>query len=84
MLKLRTFDLYNGKSTQSGTATVNRVELTFCGKGDPLIVTRIDRLARSLRDFQHLVYDLKARGIILNAIEQPIDTITPIFKQREH
>ena len=43
-------------------------------EGDTLLVTRIDRLARSLRDLQNLVYDLRKQGIELKAIEQPIDT----------
>ena len=48
--------------------------------GDTLMVTRIDRLARSLRDLQNLVHDLKARGIALKEIEQPIDTRTAAGK----
>jgi hypothetical protein len=44
--------------------------------GDTLMVTRIDRLARSIRDLQTVVYDLKNRGIALKATEQPIDTST--------
>jgi DNA invertase Pin-like site-specific DNA recombinase len=40
------------------------------------MVTRIDRLARSIRDLQTVVYDLKNRGIALKATEQPIDTST--------
>jgi len=69
---------------QSGTTTKNRVELANCisymREGDTLLVTRIDRLARSLRDLQNLVYDLKAIGIVLRAIEQPIDTGTAAGK----
>jgi len=48
--------------------------------GDTLVITRIDRLARSLRDLQNLVFDLKARGITLKAIEQLIDTSTEAGK----
>ena len=61
----------------SGT-TIARPELEACldylREGDTLLVTRIDRLARSLRDLQNLVYDLRKQGIELKAIEQPIDT----------
>ncbi|MDF1583641.1 MAG: recombinase family protein [Methyloprofundus sp.] len=61
----------------SGT-TIDRPELEACldylREGDTLLVTRIDRLARSLRDLQNLVYDLRKEGIELKAIEQPIDT----------
>lgn len=62
----------------SGTSLNGRTELqtllAFLRPGDTLIVTRIDRLARSLRDLQNLVADLKARGVHLKATEQPIDT----------
>jgi DNA invertase Pin-like site-specific DNA recombinase len=50
--------------------------LAFLRPGDTLVVTRIDRLARSLKDLQDIVHDLKARGVALQATEQPIDTAT--------
>jgi DNA invertase Pin-like site-specific DNA recombinase len=48
--------------------------LTFLRPGDTLVVTRIDRLARSIKDLQDIVFDLKAHGVMLKATEQPIDT----------
>jgi DNA invertase Pin-like site-specific DNA recombinase len=45
-----------------------------------LVVTRVDRLARSIRDLQNIVHDLKSRGIVLRATEQPIDTSTAAGK----
>jgi DNA invertase Pin-like site-specific DNA recombinase len=48
--------------------------LDFLRQGDTLVVTRIDRLARSMKDLQDIVYTLKARGVALKATEQPIDT----------
>src|SRR6266480_611586 len=44
------------------------------------MVTRIDRLARSIGDLQDIVRALKARGASLKAIEQPIDTSTAAGK----
>lgn len=68
---------------RSGTS-LDRQELDNCldylREGDMLIVTRIDRLARSLRDLQNIVHDLKNRGIELRATEQPIDTATAAGK----
>jgi DNA invertase Pin-like site-specific DNA recombinase len=62
----------------SGTKMERRPELEillqFLHKGDELVVTRIDRLARSLRDLQNIVHTLKERGVSLRATEQPIDT----------
>lgn len=62
----------------SGTSTKGRTALAtlreFMRKGDTLVVTRIDRLARSIGDLQDIVRSLKENGIALKATEQPIDT----------
>ena len=44
------------------------------------MVTRIDRLARSIGDLQDIVRAVKARGASLKATEQPIDTSTAAGK----
>ena len=68
----------------SGTSRENRTELTrvleVLREGDTLVVTRVDRLARSLKDLQDIVFDLKHRGVSLEATEQPINTSTPAGK----
>ena len=68
----------------SGTRRDGRSELAvlmdFLNEGDTLVVTRIDRLARSLKDLQDIVHELKARGIALRATEQPVDTTTAAGK----
>jgi DNA invertase Pin-like site-specific DNA recombinase len=68
----------------TGTTTDGREELKtllqFMRAGDTLCVTRIDRLARSTRDLQNLVYELRERGIHLKATEQLIDTSTAAGK----
>jgi DNA invertase Pin-like site-specific DNA recombinase len=68
----------------TGTSTEGRQELAtllqFLREGDTLVVTRIDRLARSLRDLQNIVHDLRQRGVTLKATEQPIDTSTAAGK----
>jgi DNA invertase Pin-like site-specific DNA recombinase len=65
---------------RSGTTTRGREELQvvldFLRPGDVLMVTRIDRLARSIGDLQDIVRTVKARGASLKATEQPIDTGT--------
>src|ERR1700692_4249591 len=69
---------------RSGTTTSGRAELQtvldFLGAGDVLVVTRIDRLARSIGDLQDIVRAVKARGASLKATEQPIDTSTAAGK----
>lgn len=44
--------------------------------GDILVVTRVDRLARSVRELQTVVRELGRRGVVLRATEQLIDTST--------
>ena len=59
----------------TGTSrTELQVLLDFLRRGDTLVVTRIDRLARSIKDLQDIVYTLKEQGVTLKATEQPIDT----------
>lgn len=68
----------------SGTSRNGREELEtllqFIRPGDVLMVTRIDRLARSIGDLQDIVRTLKAKGAELKATEQPIDTSTAAGK----
>jgi DNA invertase Pin-like site-specific DNA recombinase len=54
--------------------------LEFLRKGEELVVTRVDRLARSIRDLQNIVYDLEKKGVVLSATEQLIQTNTSAGK----
>ena len=69
---------------KSGSERAARTELQvlldFLREGDTLVVTRIDRLARSMKDLQDIVHELKGRGVALKATEQPIDTGTAAGK----
>ena len=62
----------------SGTSTQGRDKLKECldfvREGDELVITRIDRLARSVLDLQLIVKELNDKGVILTATEQPIST----------
>ena len=66
---------------KSGSTTQGREQLhtvlEFLQAGDTLVVTRIDRLARSVRDLEAIVATIKERGAHLQATEQPVDTSTP-------
>jgi DNA invertase Pin-like site-specific DNA recombinase len=66
-------------TTTSGLAELQTV-LDFLSAGDVLMVTRIDRLARSIGDLQDIVRAVKAKGASLKATEQPIDTSTAAGK----
>ena len=69
---------------KSGTKLEGRVELQtildFIHEGETLVVTRIDRLARSLRDLQIIADKLKEKHAHLMATEQPVDTSTAAGK----
>ena len=62
----------------SGTSTQGREKLRECldfvREGDELVITRIDRLARSVLDLQLIVKELTDKGVTLTATEQPIST----------
>lgn len=68
----------------SGTSRQGRSELAtlldFLREGDTLVVTRIDRLARSLADLQDIVRLLREKGADLRATEQNVDTSTAAGK----
>lgn len=72
-------------TTATGREELERV-LKVIDEGDQLVVTRIDRLARSVADLESIVARLKAKGTkdgkpgkgaTLRATEQSIDTATP-------
>lgn len=65
----------------SGTTRQGREKLEeairFARKGDVLMVTRLDRLARSVLDLNTISQELQSKGVDLIATEQNIDTTTP-------
>lgn len=68
----------------SGTSRHGRAELDtllqFIRSGDTLVVTRIDRLARSVADLQDIVRTLREKGANLLVTEQKVDTSTAAGK----
>jgi DNA invertase Pin-like site-specific DNA recombinase len=64
----------------SGSSVAGRRELevvrAFLRSGDTLVVTRVDRLARSVEDLQRIVRELRERGASLKVLDQHIDTST--------
>jgi DNA invertase Pin-like site-specific DNA recombinase len=50
--------------------------LDFCRPRDALVVTRLDRLARSIRDLCSIVDRLEAKGVSLRILGMGLDTAT--------
>jgi DNA invertase Pin-like site-specific DNA recombinase len=64
----------------SGTKRDGRTELQkvlgVLGDGDTLVVTRLDRLGRSLRDLADVAHEIEEAGANLKVLEQAVDTST--------
>ena len=67
----------------SGASRDGRTELEtmmeFLREGDTILVTRIDRLARSTRDLLNILHELEQRGVRVKATEQSFDTGDDIY-----
>ena len=50
--------------------------LRVIGKGDKLVVWKLDRLARNMRDLSNIVDELDSKGASLEILDQAIDTST--------
>ena len=69
------------KEKQSGRSTDKREQLSLCldyvRDWDTLVVTKLDRLARSTRDLLNILNTLEEKKVKLHVIDQQIDTSTP-------
>ena len=51
--------------------------LSYLRAGDTLVVTKLDRLGRSVRNLKQIADDLQTRQVGLRTVSQGIDTTTP-------
>ena len=51
--------------------------MDYLREGDVLVVTKYDRLARSLKDLLEIVEAIKVRGVGFRSLGEDIDTTTP-------
>lgn len=58
--------------------------LEFARKGDVIVVWKLDRLGRSLRDLIDVVNKMKQCGVGLRSLHESIDTTTPSGKLTFH
>jgi DNA invertase Pin-like site-specific DNA recombinase len=54
--------------------------LDFCREGDTLVVTKLDRLARSVTHLWNIVERLQVKGVGLRILSMNLDTSTPTGK----
>jgi len=63
-------------------ARMNRPQLArllkLCRSGDCVVVWKLDRLGRSLKDVLIAIEDMKAKGINIRSLTEPIDTTSPM------
>jgi len=73
---------------RSGKQTDTRSELLkaldYVREGDSLVITRLDRMARSVLDLAKIVDGLKSKGVALRVLDQSIDTSTSEGKLMFH
>lgn len=66
---------------RSGTTRDGREQLDlalgYVREGDVFVVTRLDRLARSLGDLSQIIRGLNAKGVGFRCLQQDVDTTRP-------
>lgn len=69
--------IYQEQVSSVGTRDELAVALDFVREGDTLVVTKLDRLARSTRHLNEIVDRLREKGSHLQVLDLGIDTATP-------
>lgn len=65
---------------RDGRAALDEMLMRGIRKGDTVVCTRLDRLARSTRDLLQISETLEDKGVDLKVLEQPIDTTSAAGK----
>ncbi len=63
-------------SSREADRKVLREAFDYCREGDVLVVARLDRLGRSLRELIDLVGELEDRGVGFRSLKESLDTTT--------
>ncbi len=66
--------LYSEQVSSVATRDALREALSFCREGDTIVVTKLDRLARSVRHLGDIVEDLEHRKVGLRVLDLGLDT----------
>jgi len=68
--------LFTDKVSSVATRDALRDALDFIREGDTLVVTKLDRLARSIRDLMTVIDAVKSKGATLRILAMNLDTGT--------
>lgn len=79
----RVFEEKASGASRTGRTAVNDA-LEFCREGDALVVTKLDRLARSMFDLQQIAHTLERKKVDFIVLDQQIDTTTPAGRLTFH
>ena len=71
-------EIYREKKSGVRDREVLEEAMSYLREGDTLVVTKLDRLGRSLKQLLELIEALKQRGIHFQSIDDGIDTSTSI------
>lgn len=77
-------DVQSGRSTNGRHGLAAAVRAVEDGSADGIIVTRLDRLSRSIVDFAQLMERAQERGWSLVLMDLAVDTATPIGELVAH
>lgn len=69
-------DVHTGKTTNGRKALRDALEMLETGKADVLLVSKLDRLSRSVKDFATLLERAREHGWKLKMLDPDIDTST--------
>ncbi len=72
--------LFREQVSSVGTRKELEAALEFCREGDTLVVTKLDRLARSVTHLGRLLEHLTEKGVALRILSMGVDTGTPTGK----
>ena len=72
--------LFQEQVSSVGQRAALQEAVAFCREGDTLVVTKLDRLARSVTHLGSILAELEAKGVALRIENLGVDTSTPTGK----
>jgi DNA invertase Pin-like site-specific DNA recombinase len=72
--------VFREQTSSIGPRPVLEQALEFVREGDALVVTKLDRLARSVVHLGQIIEQLTAKGVSLRILSMGVDTATPTGK----